>query len=270
MKRSIHQVGSSSGRGSITQYGRMLPRRPFKKVRVQGNSLVPYGRTNYYVQRPIGALGISKGVDTNVSQSDLFTTMANNDHVYPLNLVQAGTGSWNRVGRILTMTSLRCRMELTQVWLASTLHTRSRMLRYVIVYDRQPNGTLPIKTDMFQYKSQAGVETGNWNGFLSYDNMQRFQILKDDTLVFEPPPRTFDSAGAPKNTIMVDKHIDFYLPLSHITNYKAESSPATIADISTGALYCVFLTDTVASDVTNEGSFSVQTALFRLRYKDKQ
>lgn len=263
------------GQTSMTNYAPSYKRRPFKKVRADGTGLVPYGRSQLYTQarRPyqVGARGISKGVDTYYNKTDLFSAMATNDDVVPLNLIQAGTGSWNRVGRVLTMKSVRMRAEVHVRYPTTKTDTFSRQLRYIIVYDSQPNGTLPVKSDIIQWKNQSGTETGAWSAFLSYDNMQRFTILKDDTITFETPPRVFDNAGAPVGQVAVEKFIECYLPLNHITNYKAESTPSTISDISTGALYCVFLTDQITASASHsEPLLSVQNAYFRLRYVDKQ
>lgn len=270
MKRSIHQVGSSSGRGSITQYGRMVQRRPFKKVRVQGNQLVPYGRSSTYVQRPyqVGARGITKGVDTQLSSAANMTSdMSTTTDILPLNLIQAGTGSWNRVGRVVSMKSIRLRLHVTLKLAPTDTLTFGRSFRYLIIYDTQPNGVLPTKGDILGHKTQTGSEASIWNSLLAYDNMQRFTILKDETIVLNPHVRTFDSTGAPKGDFEMDANIDCFLKLNHLTNFKAESSPSTIADISTGGLYVMFLTD---SQDVNRGAVSVNgSSIARLRYTDQ-
>lgn len=240
-----------------------VQKRPFKKVRATAGGLVPYGPTRYYAPRPIGARGVSKGVDTDIDET-VSTTMSNNADIKVLNLIQAGTGSWNRVGRIVNMKSIRLRMQVQLSFLATDVNTRARMFRYLIVYDRQPNGTIPIKSDIIQYKNQSGNETGVWNGFLSYDNMERFTILKDHTIAINPPPRTFDNTGAPKNIVDVEHYEECYLRLNHVTNYKSESTPMTITDISTGALYLVYL-----ADEDDTAILSVKNSVARLRYTDQ-
>ena len=264
MKRTYTGYRMSSQK-SNDQYGQ-VQRRPFKKVRATATGLVPYGPSRMYPQRPIGARSVTKGVDVLSTDADVFTNMANSTHVYPLNLIQAGTGSWNRVGRVLTMRSIRIRHNIRYTLAATSANSLSRSFRYLIVYDKQPNGTLPVKTDIIQYKDQSGTETGNWNGFLSYDNMQRFTILKDDTINFDPKLRTFDNTGTPTQQIELEKNLECYIRMNHITNYKSENSPAQISDISTGALYLVWLTD-------NPGAVAGATmrvdALSRLRYTDQ-
>lgn len=240
-----------------------VQKRPFKKVRATAGGLVPYGPTRYYAPRPIGARGVSKGLDTDVSKINISTNMSTNGEVLPLNLIQAGTGSWNRVGRIVTMKSIRLRLNMSLVFSADQ-DSLSKTVRYLIVYDKQPNGTLPVKSDIIQYKEQSGTEAGSWNGFLAYDNMERFTILKDQTVVLKVPPRTFKSDGVPVGDQEYNRFDECYLRLNHITNYKSESTPMTIADISTGALYLIYLVEPEGG-----GTVSINTSFARLRYTDQ-
>lgn len=242
-----------------------------RKHTSQGSKVVKRRRyTNPLYQRPIGARSTKKGVDTDISVSSLFTNMTNSVFVFPVNLIQSGTGSWNRVGRIVNMKSIRVKFKAKANYTDISNVQDAKMLRYVIVYDSQPNGVSPHKNDIFQDKSQSGVETSNWNSNLGYDNMTRFKILKDDTIVLEAPPAIFSSAGArPTGSVQTtEKVVDCYLKLNHITNYKSESSPASIADISTGGLYVIFLTD-IESNVPSAGTLVIENASARLRYTDQ-
>ena len=260
----------------MTSYAPTYARRPFKKVRADGSGLVPYGRSQLYIQkpyqRPIGARGTTKGVDTRVhTVSQITTNMSNNTNIYPLNLIQSGTGSWNRVGRLVTMKSVRLRLSVKLTIASVTVNNQARKLRYVIVYDKQPNGTLPVKGDIFQYKTQDGTETGDWNGFLSYDNMQRFTILKDETVELNPQAgRLVNSTGAAQDNYELEKFVDCYLKLNHSTTFKSETAPCTISDISTGALYLIYLTDVNdAGTAANSGTVTIDDGLARLRYYDQ-
>lgn len=93
----------------------------------------------------------------------------------------------------------------------------------------------------------------------------RFQILRD--LQFYAPPVT-NTAGVltngpsyPANDQEID--INIFIKLKGLaTHYKSTSNPATIADISTGALYAAFVCNTTDSGWGFGGAF-------RLRYEDK-
>lgn len=264
MKRSYN---NSFSQKKMTSYAPTYARRPFKKVRADGSGLVPYGRSQLYTQKPYsaGIRHITKGLDTPIFPNNIVTDMATSDYVYPLNLIQAGTGSWNRIGRIIQMKSIRVRHDLKVAFSGAPPSVAGRSYRYLIVYDKQPNGTLPIKSEIIQTKNQSGTETGKWNGFLAYDTMQRFTILRDETIVINCPFRAFASTGAETGTVVVDHHHETYIKLNQVTNYKSESTPCTIADISTGALYLILLTDQSAA-TTNLLDTEVNC---RLRYLDQ-
>lgn len=241
-----------------------------RKRTTQGKSYI--SKKMRYNTNPLqqGIRKITKGVDTPIvpTASPLVTNMSTSDNVRVLNLIQAGTGSWNRIGRIISMKSLRLRLKVICTYEATTA-SKARQIRFLVIYDRQPNGTLPIKSDILQYKNQGGVENGTWNGFLSYDNMQRFRILRDETISFDyPASRLFDSSGTPSAPhVTVEKVSDMYIKLPNlVTNYKAESSPAAISDISTGALYLMMVTD---SDITGAPRLDIEEAYARLRYTDQ-
>lgn len=249
--------------------GRDLPmRRPFKRVRVQGNRLVPVAPTTiannpYFNTTRMGARGIKKGVDTNINQLDIVSDFSNNAFILPLNLIQAGTGSWNRVGRNVTMNSIRVRGTIELNMNDPTDNNEGRLFRMLIVYDKQPNGVLPVKSDIIQYKDQTGVEQGFNQGFLAYDNMERFVILKDTQCAINFGSNI--NAGTVLN--LKRKVVDEYVKIGLTTNFKAEASPSTIADISTGALYLMFLTDATATSAARP-SLNFRGAT-RLRYVDQ-
>lgn len=225
---------------------------------------------NYTQQVPYGVRNIKKGVDShfasgaaspNFNTNAIVSDMSNNAFVFPVNLIQSGTGSWQRVGRLITMKSIRFKGRAEIVWPTAS-GIVGRKLRMLIVYDKQPNGTLPIKSDIIQYKNQAGTETGFTESLLSYDNMERFTIIRDESIDFNPG---YDQTAA--GSVKMVCSFDEYAKIGLATNYKAESSPAVIGDISTGALYIVLITDIIAAAAT-DGNLSVW-ATSRLRYTDQ-
>ena len=263
MRRTYSTYRQTADKPSQNYSG--VQKRPFKKVRATAGGLVPYGPTRYYAPRPIGARGVTKGLDTDVSQSNIITNMSNTDQVIPLNLIQAGTGSWNRVGRIASLKSIRVRMNIQLTYDETLTETKSKHLRYLIVYDKQPNGSLPIKSEIIQAKNQSGTETGVWNGYLAYDNMERFIILKDHTISMNPNFRILSGNDGYLGRQTHEVFEECYLRLNHVTNFKSESTPMTIADVSTGALYLIYLSDVTAEDPT----LSIEESWARLRYTDQ-
>lgn len=219
-----------------------------------------------------------KGVDTHFAPggsspvcntADIVSNMANTDFIFPINLIQAGSGSWQRIGRRCYNASLRLKGVITCQYAGSNtqiVSTQSRVLRCVIIHDRQPNGTLPIKSEIIQYKDQAGSEQGDYQGFLSYDNMNRFRILKDFEYTLDPPRDGANTATA-QAAISTQKRFDHYLKLNIPTTYSADSQPAVIGDISTGAIYVMFLTN-LGSTNPDYGQLSF-VGNARLRYTDQ-
>jgi len=83
-----------------------------------------------------------KGVDTSIALTPVIATTNTNASSFVLNLIQAGNGSWNRVGRKVHLKSLRLRGHLR--WLygnnAGTNNLDANAVRMVVVWDKQPSG----------------------------------------------------------------------------------------------------------------------------------
>lgn len=272
MKRNYASMQSSAPRAKSGI-------RPYKKPRYNPRQPVRQNTTPYQQVTTV-ARNIKKGVDSyfqagasspDLNTNDIVSVMTNNSFVYPVNLIQAGSGSWQRVGRAVTMKSIRLKgnftLEYNNAISQSDLILRGRKVRALIVYDKQPNGTIPIKSDIIQYKNQAGTESGFYDGLLSYDNMERFTILRDMNMDMNWGANfTSNDEATETEQLSIKCSIDEYVKIGLSTNYKAESSPAVIGDISTGALYIVFLTDVADSTDSPLLSFN---GIARLRYSDQ-
>lgn len=186
--------------------------------------------------------GEKKGMDTNLEiNSGVITTTNTNGSCFVLNLIQQGAGSWNRVGRKVDLKSLRLKGSFLVTYDTNEGGgiTRGNLVRMVVVWDKQPSGnTIPTFDQIFGTTDQSGTEV---SGILTpprYDNMDRFQILRDKT--FESVPQTIFPSGG---NYYVNHPICFdeYLKLAGKQSvYSGQSNPMTIADISTGGLYVYF------------------------------
>jgi len=180
-----------------------------------------------------------------------------------LNLIQAGTGSWNRIGRKVTLKSVRVKgTVLVRHYLTSLGDFTTNVVRMVIVWDNQPaGGTEPLFNDIFGETSQAGAETVSYQSQPKYDTMSRFTILKDWT--YDSVPQSgLNAAGDVTATI---QSVDSYVKLPNLeTTFSGQSSPMTIADINNGALYFI------ARAETNSGTASdaIVSVRARIRYLD--
>lgn len=234
---------------------------------------VPRGRPTYTEKKGVDSVFSTTASSPNFNTNQIITDMTTSDFIFPVNLIQAGSGSWQRIGRRVHMHSFRLKGVATVVYpgsVSTPISTMDRILRVLIIYDRQPNKALPSKDDIISVKNQSGIEAGDFQGLLSYDNMNRFKILKDSEYILNPPRdgtvHTTSGTADGQTSISTSVIIDEYLKLNLPTTYAAESTPSVIGDISTGAVYVMFLTN-IQSASSDYGNLGVR-AIGRLRYTD--
>lgn len=87
-----------------------------------------------------------------------------------LNPTSSGSGSSNRIGSKIEMTSLLCR--LNALWQGGQTTNAPQQIRYVIVYDKQSNQAAPSRGDVF-------ADGTLWNSPLNLTNQDRFIIIAD-------------------------------------------------------------------------------------------
>ncbi|UBR88863.1 putative capsid protein [Mongoose-associated circovirus] len=204
------------------------------------------------------------GVDTAVTSTGTISTTGTNADCILLNGVQQGTGSYNRNGKKIVMKSLRLRCDLSCVMLAAatTADMGGKIVRVVVVYDKQPTGALPTFDTVFGNTTQDGTETCQYSDGLRYDNTLRFSVVMDETVKFDP--NKFITGGS-SNTQTQYSCFDRYVKLKNLeTVYSGTANPVTIANISTGALYVYMRTNAG----TTNASVNIGNGPARLRYYD--
>lgn len=210
--------------------------------------------------------GEKKGVDLVIAGQAIATTNTNGS-AFTLNLVQPGSASYNRVGRKIFNKSVRLTGVAQYAYrpVTTTASTHGAPLRMVVVWDKQPSGALPTFDDIFGVTLQDGTEQSTVYSPPRYDNMSRFQVLRDK--IIECNPDMLAATGGTVNNVLPSYHFDEYIKLGNRTTvYSGQSSPATIADISSGALYVYFRS---RLDLTNEAEWSIRDeSNARLRYSD--
>jgi len=214
------------------------------------------------------AVAEKKGMDTDVSLTagNVLNTTNTNGGAFVLNLVQAGTGSWNRVGRKTHLKSVRVKglVSHTATPNATTGAMVSNFVRMVLVWDKQPSGAaVPSFDSIFGITAQDGTEScPDVMCPPRYDNMDRFRIIRDKTVDLNIG--VVDALGTIRLTQYIC-NIDEYVKLADLECvYSGQSSPMTIADISTGALYLYFRAYNNASGASE----CTVDAVSRLRYTD--
>lgn len=156
-----------------------------------------------------------------------------------LNLIQVGSSMFNRIGRRIQLKSLRLRLQLVTINATRTLQFAD-VGRIAVVYDKQTNGAFPTLTDVYQDTEQSGTNTSTTLTGLNMNNRDRFITIIDKQVMI---PGGVLTAGLltsvypdnGENITMMDE----YRKLNLTTFYKADSNPAVIGDIATGALYFI-------------------------------
>lgn len=175
-----------------------------------------------------------KALDLPAAAYGLNTTFV----VTPLNLIQTGSSFFNRIGRRIEMKSIRVSGNL-QTLGSQVSHGYTRIM---IVYDRQTNGALPSAADILQSTKQDGTNVTNSYSGLNLNNRDRFVVLRDMRTATPPINVTAGTVTfeADSDPVSPFTNIDMYVKLKGlVTQYKADSTPAVIGDISSGGLYLI-------------------------------
>jgi len=217
------------------------------------------------IARAVRATMTKKGMDTDVSIATIPSTTSTNGHAFVLNLIQTGSGSWNRVGRKTHAKSLRIVGCLNWAFTPTfaTGACNSSFVRMVVVWDKQSSGaTIPTFDAIFGITAQDGTEScPDITCPPRYDNMDRFRVLRDCIL---PAPTEAVPAFGSGPYLARPQPFDEYIKLGNLESvYSGQTVPMTIADISTGALYVYFRSLFNAANCTVNSD-----AIARLRYTD--
>lgn len=158
-----------------------------------------------------------------------------------MNGLAQGTSSITRIGQNIMMKSIHLKFYLRapQLQLAPNSQVYAKMARILIVYDLQPNGALPLGSDLLD-NSTTGV------GIVSSLNKlwtERFRILFDKRYFVHSMFAIAGGASASSQALVYD---EVYLKVNHLTQF-ANTSTGTYSDIRTGALWLVALSDNAAA-----------------------
>lgn len=125
--------------------------------------------------------------------------------------------------------------------------------RMIIVWDTQPNGAVMTIAQL--------LNTATPLSMLNLDNRDRFKIIKEK--VFHFGPSAIGAAGVATYAVSPQSaNIKCYAKMNHSMQFNAVNG-GTIADVTSGALYMVWIGTTVAG--ANDITATVST---RVRYSD--
>jgi len=181
----------------------------------------------------------------------------------PLFLCIQGTGTNQRIGNKIRYKSIR-----VQYWINynNTNTIPADQLRFLLIYDSQPNGAVPALTDVVQNYTSASATSVDTQSSLNVNNTDRFRVLMDEKVLF---PNLVFSGGNPAvnfdysnndstGKFMTDRFIDLKeLP----AQFNAANGDA-ITDFTKGSLVYCFYNQTNAA-----GSYDINLTA-RVRFYD--
>lgn len=202
-----------------------------------------------------------KGVDTEINTGPVTTNTASSANAFTLNTPQQGSGYWQRVGRKIHLESLRIKGSILNIFdQGLTVSGASAVCRMVVVWDKQSSGGLQFD-GIFGHTNNLGTESSDILDPISFDQMERFVILRDK--VWECNPPSISNAEA-DDSLRTNTYFDEYIDLKgKVTTFDNSTSPGAVADIASGAIYVYFR----VSNSTNMDTF-IENAHARLRYRD--
>lgn len=207
-------------------------------------------------QKPTGELRFCDVPSTSVNTLGNTAVFANGFGISLLNLVRVGSSYYQREGSRIVMKSLNIR-GVVGLTFTNTAAQSGALGRICIVWDAQPNGSFPDPADIWQNTDFAGNNTLSAGAFFAAQAKDRFVVLRDNMLYL---PATGVGGVAPVNTVGqyidwnargVDESqgayvINWHIPLGmYETTFKGNNG--NLGDLSTGALYLVFLSSEAAA-----------------------
>lgn len=166
-----------------------------------------------------------------------------------LNGCVAGSQNYNRIGRKIEVKSIQIRMSIQ----ATTPDTSAydAICRFIIVYDKTPNGAAATWSNIIQSQNIAGTTSSAVTDMINLDNRDRFIIVRDKLFTLGYQSATV--AGQPTTVDYSD-----YVKCNYETVFNAGSA-GTVGDIQSGALLMFF--------ASNNAGYSAY-ASFRVRFRE--
>lgn len=164
-----------------------------------------------------------------------------------INGITEGVDANNRVGRRINLKSIQLRMAWGNI--APTAATDPYIVRYALIYDRQPNAAAPAWADVFSDIDVAGAITSGPLAHTNPTNFDRFVVVRDGLKVFKSPPAGTLGIAEQENGNRQDSAERWFVKLQDLeSHYISGAGAGTIADIRTGSLYFMTLGSNTAAN----------------------
>jgi len=166
-----------------------------------------------------------------------FTKVTLNDTALLQNLVTVnqGAGIPNRIGNKIALKSLRFRASIFPTG-NGVNQSIPYQTRWMIIYDRQPNGIYPLVGDILgDITVNNSINVGDYISSINPTNFDRFIVLCDKMISIG---QTLTGTLGLGQTTETSMGIDEFIKLKGLeTMFKTSSIGSPISDITTGALY---------------------------------
>lgn len=257
LRKAMHQFG-------LTKSGAARKPKAQRRRYAGASARVPSAATSLAIRK---AAGEKKGVDIIIGDGTTVPAdVIDSDQFFVPNLIAPGSGSMNRVGRKIFCKSLRVfgTVTLRQSFEATTGDFYGNTFRMMVVWDKQPSGALPIFSDIFAATPQSGTDASTTMSLPRYDNMSRFQVLRDVRISADAlSPSNLGTTNETQREYSFDEYIKLG---NRQTVYGADNATAVIGDISSGGLYVIFR---ARLETGGTNTWFVNTgSMARLRYSD--
>lgn len=227
-----------------------------KRRRVYAGPLFPSGQF-YRRQLPVGPVG--SRMEKKVSDIAVGVVQINTTGTFTLlHIPQLGTDFTNRIGRKTLIRSFYVKGRVTTEGAGGAtqgLNVASQQARMILFCDLQPNGAVPVVTDLLNSAEPAS--------HLNLNNRDRFKILKDKMWAFDPYINIVTATQAQASCSRQCYSLKAYMKLNQEVIFNATNG-GTIADITSGALYLFW----IGSQPAGAGTDANAIISTRVRYED--
>lgn len=174
-----------------------------------------------------------------------------------LNVPGVGSLNTQREGQEVRFTSLQFKGELYYSLTPSSTLPIAIRVRNLVLWDRQPNGSLPNIQASTASNTDAVLDNTSITNALyspfSHDASQRFKILRDHIYTLDPRSIAYNGTNYAVSDFQIK--CDHKLKLSRLSKYVNGAGNGTISDLITNSLISVWVADTPSDVVTLYGGY---------------
>lgn len=236
----------SKASGGKQYLSRMFGKSEYKRAAARGftRGVKPGYAQIATVVRGMGLRGETKSVDI---PTGVINFNVGNLNSVSFTLIQEGASFYNRIGRKTALKSLQITGTLQQQGAGTSL--TEEMVRYIIFWDKQPNGIAATWNQIVQdYDNTGGVTNDAYCG-LNLDQRDRFVVLRDRKIAMPRTGVTGVATSVPYGTAAGSvgsggsdggAMVKEYIKLGNLeSQFNGTANPATVGQISTGNLAIV-------------------------------